>query len=244
MDRTSPGASTSALEPESEPAWQPVTIVTCYYLVTLGPPATRASRQAEYETALRANLSHPRVESVVLFVRGPDARARLATLNLPHREKLVELHWDTQPKQKDYFRYCNESLAGKLCFILCADDLLDDDFAVLDGELRSDDPQEVYALTRHEDDGTCPLIDDFQGSHDGFLFRSPLTQIDLEAFDFFQFNPGSDNVILEHLYARGYQLSNPCRRLKIIHLHRTKHREGDQTRVNDSFHWLEIPPLD
>lgn len=94
------------------------------------------------------------------------------------------------------------------------------------------DTNTVYALTRHEYDLSCPLIDKYQGSHDAFIFMSPINDIFLKNVQHVQCVWGSENVLLYELSKANIKLFNPCKQIKIIHLHKSELRESNRIRIN------------
>ncbi|MBY8967161.1 hypothetical protein KHP57_15750 [Algiphilus sp. NNCM1] len=226
-----------------------LTLVTTFYLVSqLKTDEKAADRQEEYELALKRNLRHPQVRRVVLFVQGEEAFERLKGLNLPNRHKLnclvirtLGTRHNFQPMMRDLIGYCQRHLVNEICILSTADSCLADEF-YLDQDELPPGSNKVIALTRHEADGSTPQLDFYRGSHDAFIFRSPLLRLDHSCFDFFQNDPGCENVVIAKLVEAGYRLSNPAHRLKIIHLHNSQVREGPATRVNHGIPYFRIRP--
>ena len=90
----------------------------------------------------------------------------------------------------------------------------------------------VYSLTRHEHDFSCPLIDKYRGSHDVFIFESPLNDQLIKHVQFVQSVNGSENVMLYELNKYGYNLYNPCKQILIVHEHKSNFREPNRPRIN------------
>lgn len=235
--------------PVAEPGGSSLTLVTSYYVVARLNCEDRAvHRQEEYEQALERNLKHPLIQRVVLFVQGEAAFDRIQQLDLPNPHKLECLvirnpgeRGNFQPMVRDIWAYCQHDLQGELCLVASADDYLADDVRVEYCELLPGSGK-VFALTRHEADGCTPQLDVFRGSHDAFLFRSPLLRLNHSRFDFFQNDPGCENVIIAKLVEAGYHVSNPARRMRIMHLHTSEMREGPTNRVNHETPYFEIKP--
>jgi hypothetical protein len=74
---------------------------------------------------------------------------------------------------------------------------------------------------------SCPLINDYHGSHDSFIFQSPLA-VPTETFDFSQNVWGSENKLLSIIYNNGICIQNPCKKIQIVHLHKSGIRESDR----------------
>jgi hypothetical protein len=90
----------------------------------------------------------------------------------------------------------------------------------------------VFSLTRHEHDFTKPLIDEYMGSHDSFLFIAPIKKSILKHIQHKQNIWGAENVVLFELDKLNYKLLNPCNSIKIIHEHRSGIRNNG-TRMNE-----------
>ena len=91
----------------------------------------------------------------------------------------------------------------------------------------------VYSLTRYEYDNSCPLIDDYMGSHDVFMFKSPINSDIIRRINHPQNVWGSENVLLFELNKFGYKIYNPCRSIIIIHEHKSGERNDDRVRINN-----------
>jgi hypothetical protein len=84
----------------------------------------------------------------------------------------------------------------------------------------------AYALTRYEYNMSCPLINEYQGSHDCYIFNSKFIddKIINEHTNFSQNLPGIESHIIKNFCDNGFKVYNPCRQIKIIHLHKTQLR--------------------
>ncbi len=90
----------------------------------------------------------------------------------------------------------------------------------------------VYSLTRHEYDNSCPLINNYQGSHDVFMFKSPINPDIIKYIKHPQNVWGSENVLLYELKRFCYKLYNPCKSIIIIHEHKSGERNANRIRIN------------
>jgi hypothetical protein len=79
----------------------------------------------------------------------------------------------------------------------------------------------AYALTRYEYNMSCPLINNYQGSHDCYIFNSKFIddKIINENTNFYQNFNGIETRIIKSLCDCGLKVYNPCYQIKIIHLH-------------------------
>lgn len=90
----------------------------------------------------------------------------------------------------------------------------------------------VYALTRYEHDNSSPLIDNYEGSHDVFMFKSPINSNIIRRINHPQNVWGSENVLLYELQNFQYRIFNPCRSIIIVHEHKSGERNADRIRIN------------
>jgi hypothetical protein len=213
-------------------------LVTSYHVVRIGTTEeARAVRQEEYERTLRANLAHPHVGELVLFVEGAAAAERLRSLTLPDRDKLTCIDVAKQPLYADFFRHCNDHLRGRVCMIVNSDIELAPGFNVSGMQ-----PNEVYALTRHETPTNRIEVDRFQSSHDAFIFRAPLDRVDPNRLRFPQNQWGSESCVISALQSVGYRTRNPCRRLVTYHNHASALRDDGRVRIDTGVRYTPVAP--
>ncbi len=111
----------------------------------------------------------------------------------------------------------------------------------------------MYCLTRYEHDMSHPLINNYCGSHDCYIFNSSFINKNImnEHTDFFQNYPGIETHIIKTFCDLGFKVLNPCRQIKIVHLHKTNlrnhgnwiglHKYGDWNFHMKSCWW--VPPI-
>ena len=111
----------------------------------------------------------------------------------------------------------------------------------------------AYALTRYEHDMTHPLINDYHGSHDAYIFNSKFINETIinEDTNFYQNFPGIESHIIKAFCDIGFNVYNPCIQIKIVHLHKTQlrnhgewiglHKYGDDEYHKKSCWW--VPPV-
>jgi hypothetical protein len=131
-----------------------------------------------------------------------------------------------QPLYRDFFVYCNGVLSGQMCMVCNSDIYLSQGpehlWPMQDLEsFFQTHPNTVFALSRYENEMTldCPLIDEYRGSHDAFVFKSPLRHSFVESVAHKQNCFQSENIVIHELRAAGYDVVNPCKTLKIFHQH-------------------------
>ena len=99
---------------------------------------------------------------------------------------------------------------------------------------------------------THPLMDGYAGSHDAYIFNSKFINESInEHTQFYQNFPGIESHIIKALCDIGFKMYNPCKQIKIVHLHKTdlrRHGEwiGLHTPGDFNFHkkncWW-VPPI-
>lgn len=203
-----------------------VFLVTSFYVLEEKDEIS-VKRNQELEESFRKNLCSPLVSGIHLFV--DDARAlekvrfMISEVGIGVGNKITVIGVQKQPKYSDLFLYACQSLQGKVVMITNSDIYLAEcDLGVLSG--ISDN---IFALTRYEHDFSSPLIEVMKqerwGSHDAFLFQSPLKKLALKDFipkiGHYQNRWGSEDIVIQVLLEYGYQIYNPCYEIKIVHLH-------------------------
>jgi hypothetical protein len=184
-------------------------------------------RSKELEDSLKNNFNSPLIEKIHLFVDDNDAVNKLKSL-FGDSNKIHIIEVGKKPKYSDFFNYILNYLPNKICMIINSDIYLHScDLNILN---KLNDNKIVYALTRHEYDMSCPLIYDYRGSHDAYIFNSKFLSQNIinQHTDFYQNFPGIETQIIKAFYDDGYSIYNPCKQIKIIHLHKTQLRNHGQ----------------
>jgi len=199
-------------------------LITSFYL-----PKNK-EREIELCYTLKKNIECPYIECIHLFIDDEESlnyllRNYIELIN----KKIIIIDEYRQPTYSDLFAYANK-LENKICFIANSDIWLslDTDKRIL----SIVDDKIIFALTRYEYNNTKPLIDTYQGSHDGFIFKSPLNKDLIKHLNFYQNVLGSENVVIYELKKYNYKLFNPCYQIKIIHEHKSEIRNYKMERIN------------
>jgi hypothetical protein len=185
-------------------------------------------RNDELVESLKKNTESLYVEKVHLFLDNEDCFKKLQQEFHNELEigKIVVIEKNKKPLYSDLFEYANTMLKNKLCMVTNSDIYL---HSVDEQILKYLQTNILYALTRHEYDMTSPLINRYQGSHDSFIFTSPLLSENfLESIRFTQHNWGSEAKLLQELYKNGVRILNPCKQIIIVHLHKSGLREENR----------------
>ena len=211
-----------------------VFLVTSFYVLE-EKDELAVKRNQELEESLRKNLYSPLVSGIHLFVDDArtleKVRCMISEAGDGVGNKITVIGVQKQPKYSDLFLYACQSLQGKVVMITNSDIYLAEcDLGVLSG--ISDN---IFALTRYEHDFSSPLIEVMKqerwGSHDAFLFQSPLKKLSLKDFipkiGHYQNRWGSEDIVIQVLLEYGYQIYNPCYEIKIVHLHASGLRDQE-----------------
>ena len=223
-----------------------INIITSFFIcrITNSCIGTLPDRNNELVQAFKNNVYSPYIEAIHLFVDDEEALERLQeimeTFDEEHKQKVEIICNGKQALYYDYFRYADNDLQGKICMITNADIYIHSLEEKLIRYLQKTD-NAVYALTRHEHDLTHDLIDNYCGSHDSFIFKSPLTPNDyIDKLHFIQNVWGSEAKTLTELYERNIKIYNPCRQIVIVHLHQSGVRDYE-TRQSIAGHRIDDP---
>ena len=207
-------------------------------------------RSKELESCLINNITSYFVEKIHLFIDDNDSLIRLNELT-NNSEKVVVINVGIKPKYDDYFKYIIDNLENKICMITNSDIFLYE----VDNELikELEIKKNMYALTRYEYDMSYPLIENYGGSHDCYIFNSKFIdkKIINEHTNFYQNFPGIESHIISTFCDSGFTCLNPCMQIKIVHLHETQlrnhggwiglHKSGDWNHHRNSCWW--VPPI-
>lgn len=227
-----------------------INLISTFYISKYGSHLDD-SRSNELETCLLNNLSSGYVEKVHLFIDDNDALDRLKCIT-NNSDKVVIVSVGIKPKYSDFYKYILDNLNNKICMITNSDIYLGEvQMSLIDNLNYS---KIAYAITRHEYDMTHPLIDSYCGSHDCYIFNSKFINSSIinEDSNFYQNLPGIETHVIRGLCNIGFNVLNPCRQIKIIHLHKTElrnysggwiglHNCGDYTYHMASCWW--VPPI-
>jgi len=226
-----------------------INIISTFYVSNCSSHLDNA-RNEELEECLLQNIASDFVEKIHLFVDDNAALTRLNELS-SNSNKIVVIEVGKQPKYADFFNYIINNLTDKICMIANADIFLYESDSNLIANLKEN--KNAYALTRYEHNMTHPLMDYYQGSHDSYIFNSKFLDETIinEHTDFYQNFIGIESRIIKALCDNGFKVLNPCKQIKIVHLHKTDlrnhgkwiglHNWGDDEFHRNSCWW--VPPI-
>lgn len=200
-----------------------INLLTSYYLIKK-TDSKSIERNNELTECLINNINNDLISKIYLFV--DDSEAKLKALELDTKNKIEIISEGKQPLCSDFFLYANENLKGKICMISNSDIYLyicDTDCFIRMGE------KDVFALSRHEKNLKCEVMG--FGSHDSYIFRSPIKIDYIENLAHIQNLAGSDDSIVNNLIDSGNNLYNPCFQIMIVHLHESNVRTYDSVKI-------------
>jgi hypothetical protein len=195
----------------------------------------------EMEMCLQTNLNNPYIKKIHLLQDG--------TYNFTgfiNNEKIVATDIHSRITVKDAIRYANAFLQGEVSIISNSDIYYDDTIKNLLLLYESQDITRSYAISRRRtyrrlpDGELSPKTDGndkdhcelYQGSHDAFIFISPLPEELADELPIFLGMPGLDNRIIYQFRTNGIHVTNPCRVIKIWHVHSNRSAEKLPKRVD------------
>ena len=181
---------------------------------------------------MQNNIKCKYIEKIHLYVDDNDALNKVLELK---SDKINIIMIGKQPLYSDFFEYAIDNLKNKICMISNSDIYLYE--CDIDCLIRLSD--NIFALTRHEHDLSKPLIDKRYGSHDAFIFNSPLDKKILVNLHHIQNVAGSDDSVVNNLVDNGYNLYNPCFQIKIVHLHKSELRTYNQIKIANGKYFIK-----
>jgi hypothetical protein len=189
-----------------------INIISTFYI------SNNELRDKELVTAFIKNINYFLIEKIHLFV--DDIKAFDLINNITnYSDKIKIIKIGIKPTYSDYFKYICDYLPDKICMITNSDIYIDScDVKLLDLLTNN---KFVYALTRHEHNLSCPLINNYLGSHDCYIFNSKFINTDIinENTNFYQNFIGIESRIIKSFCDIGFKPYNPCKQIIIIHLH-------------------------
>lgn len=199
-----------------------INLITSFYL------PKHQKRCEEIKKCLIKNIECPQISKIHLFLDNQECKDYID--NNLDTKKIVVIKIGKQPLYSDLFEYAN-TLKDEKCMIANSDIWL---FKITKPIfLKLLDNKFVFPITRHEHDLSCPKIVNYHGSHDAFLFKSPINNNLLKHIKHPQNVWGSENVLMYELKRHGYHMLNICKVILIIHEHESELREKNRIRINN-----------
>jgi len=203
-----------------------INLITSFYISHFDSELNY-DRNLELQQCLNNNLNNNLIEKIHLYIDDNEALNYINNLN---NSKINIISVGIKPLYSDLFAYAIKNLIGKICMISNSDIYLHEcDTKILN---ILDNNNTIFSLTRYEYDFSSPLIDLYEGSHDCFIFKSPINSQILDYIKHVQHVWGAENVVLYELNRANIKIYNPCKQIKIVHLHKSLLRENNRPRIN------------
>jgi hypothetical protein len=199
-------------------------LITSFYL------SKNVARQKELDETLIHNINCLYISKIHLFLDNNKCFEYLNQL-IKDKSKIFIIRIGNQPLYSDLFGYANR-LQNKICMISNSDVWLKEIKKKNLINILQHCNNMVYSLTRYEHDYSCPLIDNYEGSHDVFIFKSPIQSGMIRRINHPQNVWGSENVLLYELKKFQYRIFNPCKSIITVHEHKSEERNEGRIRIN------------
>ena len=206
---------------------QKINLITSFYILD-EDNESKKKRNIELVNSLVNNINCPFIKKIHLFVDDEKSLHRIHLIP-EHREKLFIIKIQKQPLYSELFEYAIDNLQNEICMIANSDIYLYE----CDMNCLNNINNNIFALTRYEDDLSSYFIDsNCGGTHDAFIFKSPLNKNILDSIKHYQNIWGSENSVITSLIDNGnYKIYNPCYQIRIVHLHSSGYRNEDRERI-------------
>jgi hypothetical protein len=209
-----------------------INIITSFYKSRLDQQKDDI-RNKELEESLYHNINSTLVEKIHLFVDDDEALQSLNNIiTLTSTDKINVISVGKKPAYSDLFAYAQNNLQNKICMVTNSDIFIHEYDTRVINKLSSNNNL-CYSLTRYEQDLTCPLINNYCGSHDCFIFNSPINNLNIDKISHVQYNWGSENIVIYEIKNCCLEVFNPCYQIKIVHLHSSELREYSRKALYD-----------
>ena len=188
-------------------------------------------RQMEIDECFLRNLHHPLIQHIHLLCENEETKDYYENLASKYGKQIncVFILYGKQPTYAEIVRYVSIHIPDNQIVCIQNSDIYIDHNLSIDF-LSTSLPYNVFiSLTRHEhtddthskcDVTTCPLIWDYQGSHDTFIFRTPVPiHFPYDSVNIPQNVYGAEAVFMKAWKDTGKTLFNPCFDISIFHRH-------------------------
>ena len=191
--------------------------------------SSNKERQQELEYSLFQNLKKKFINNIHLFIEEKDyeifCNSNFGKNENYNKIKLIQLNH--QPTYPELFDYCC-NIDNTICCI-CNSDI---EFEIDNDKILSNlyNEKEIYFISRHEYDMSCPQITKYQGSHDAFIFHSNTLKLNIENkymkfINYIQNTSGIEALLtIFFIEQLNYKIFNPCLQVKLIHHHKSNIR--------------------
>jgi len=209
----------------------------------------RKFRQWEINQCLLFNMTNPIIHKIHVLLENED--------NLEYYELLIDEHpnknkvsftvYGKQPTYAEILKFIDTTIPGGTTVCIQNSDIY---IGAVSPEFLKESVTSnvVVTLTRHEetdpenpdihlcDEKTCPLIYDYMGSHDTFIFQTPVPKdFPYDRVNINQNLYGAEAVFLKAWVDTGKRLFNPCFDISIYHKHLNRTKFSHYETVADGY---------
>lgn len=199
-------------------------ILTSFYY------SNNENRHNEIVTTLKNNLSKSFISKINLFITNSDYIKFIKTeLYIKNNNRINFIIKNSQPTYKDIFLIARQFHDKIVCVCNSDIELSINDMSILN---KLDDDTSFF-ITRHEHDNSKPLIENFSGSHDAFIFtgnslKKKILDKDLNNINYTQNTLGIEALLsLFFIEELKYKIYNPCYEIKLTHHHKCMYRTSN-----------------
>jgi FkbM family methyltransferase len=192
-------------------------------------PEYQALRREEFIQCFQRNLNLSFINRIHIFVETEEDKYYYTQNAGNMISKCVFTVFGRQPTYSDLVEYVQSHIENNTIVCITNSDIfLTENFNItlVDYLVRDN---VMLGLTRHEPTDTthtvcnietCNLIHKYIGSHDTFIMRTPLIDIDKSQIEHKQNVWGAEAVFQKTLRDAGYTLLNPAYQIQVFHHHR------------------------
>ena len=191
-------------------------------------------RQMEIDECFARNLHHPLIQTLHILCETEKAREHFINISKQFNKEMKCIFFvvGKQPTYAEIIQYVEKNIGdNKIVCIQNSDIYIDHGVSkeFLETKVTYDT---LIALTRHEHTheghpectiSTCSLIWDYMGSHDTFIFKTPIpVNFSIETLHYPQNVYGGETLFMKAWKDAGKQLFNPCFDIRIFHVHKNR----------------------
>jgi len=188
--------------------------------------------------ALINNLNSDIIEKIHLFIDDNETLEKLNEIksNNINSHKIVIISVKKNPTYHDFFNYILNNLPNNICMISNSDIYLHSYDINLINLLVHE--KYCYALTRYEYDMTHPLIDNYLGNHDCYIFNSKYLDNNFSE-NLFE----NDKKIIKLFCDLKFKVFNPCKQIKLVNIQYILNHSNNNELFIKKNYWYILPSL-
>ena len=189
--------------------------------------ANNDNRHNEIVTTLKNNLGKSFISKINLFITNSDYIKFIKTeLYIKNSNRINFIIKNSQPTYKELFIAASQFHDKIVC--ICNSDI---ELSITNmSVLNKLDDDTGFFISRHEHDNSKPLIENFVGSHDAFIFTSNslkknILDKSLNYINYIQNTLGIEALLTKFFIEElKYRIYNPCYEIKLTHHHKSNYR--------------------